>query len=196
MQNIIKIQIPDQLKKQFEQDKNLLPHHPNIKENLSKFKNYLENDNILEIIKLINDIHDHIDFESKEYHSTPRQGFYEQITKWFDFALKQLMNEINVDTNNILKTTDMYSSICFAAEQLATNNADNIEELIKNTVDLVIEEKEGIDDNPQIKNMCSLFINIGKGNIIPEEFADISYETFLTTTKSTNLSDNLKSKNI
>jgi len=180
MANIIQIKIPDQLKQKFESDKYLLPEHRNIEENISRIENYLKEDNIVALIKLIDSIYIKVDFASHEYNEIQKKGFYQEFSSWLDFALTQLMHEINIDINHILKRTDMYAALCHASEQLAINNTDNIEKLVSNTMSMVIEEKENIDDNPQLREMCSLFINIGKRKIIPEEFADISYENFLS----------------
>ena len=54
MNNIIKIKIPDELKLQFNEQKYLLPKHEKLEENISKIENYLKEDNVLEIIKLVN----------------------------------------------------------------------------------------------------------------------------------------------
>ena len=60
-----------------------------------------------------------------------------------------------------------------------TNNTDNIEILISDTIQLVNEEDGNMNKNSQIPEMCSFFINLGKKNIIAEEFADISYQSYL-----------------
>lgn len=51
--------------------------------------------------------------------------------------------------------------------------------LIKRAEYFTYKLKDGMYYNDQIKEMCTLFINIGLRDIIPEQLVDISYEAYI-----------------
>lgn len=171
----ISIKIPDELKNKFKKDKNIYADELKISE--EELQRLLDNDKVVQISKQIPI--DMNQFNISGIYPETKDIFADFIA-WFDFALIELMKTINVDITTPLQKLDVYTSLYYSEEVLTKLNEINDKEiLINKIVDLVTEEKDGVNDNPKIKDICTLFINIGSEKIIPHELTDISYSNFI-----------------
>ena len=174
MANIIKIKIPEELKQKFKEDKHLFITNTNKEEKIKIIEKALEIDDVVTIERIIDSA-----TEDSPYYNVQKEGFYQEFPLWLNFALLELTKSIGVEINTILEHVDMYAALCYTYDEMQKENIpDDIDLLIDNIINLIIEEKNGINDNLNLTSLCSLFINISKGKLNPEELADISYENF------------------
>lgn len=174
MEKGISIKIPNELKNEFQENKKIYAEKLKISE--EELQKLLENDKVVQISKKIPiDMNQftigNVNLENKD--------IFSNFNNWLDFTLLELMKAINIDINNAIEKLDMYAAIYYTEEVLTKlNEIEDKELLLNKIVNLVIEEKGGINDNPKIKDICALFINIGEKKINPYEIADISYKKY------------------
>lgn len=174
MKNYIKIEIPNELKEQFENEKHALENISFGKRKANKLKLFLDNNMVVEVLDMINEV---TNYSPDGY--VINKGFYKEFQQWVDLNLGNLMKANMIDISNDQKEKDMYLALHYSEFQLKENSEANLEELVKNTEYLVNKDKKGLFYNSEIKNMCRIFLRIGLGEIIVSEVIDISYHYYL-----------------
>lgn len=177
MNNCIRIKIPVELKNKFEGDRCYLENLHFGKRRAEKLKFFLDNDMVVEALELINEITD----SSHEY--IQNIGFYEDFKKWLNFSLKELMKTFKIDISTQSRERDIYLALYQSEMQLQLNESNSLEDIIKRAEYFVNKQKDDICHNPDIYNMCDLFVKIGFQCIHIDTLVDISYENYMRKTK-------------
>lgn len=176
MNNCIRIKIPVELKNKFEGDRCYLENLHFGKRRAEKLKFFLDNDMVVEALELINEITD----SSHEY--IQNIGFYEDFKKWLNFSLKELMKTFKIDISNS-KERDIYLALYQSEMQLKENEDNTLENIIERAKYFVNKQRIGVCYNPDIYNMCDLFVRIGLKVIDIDTLVDLSYENYIRKTK-------------
>lgn len=159
MKKIIRIPIPEELKKQFQIDRHLLA----AKQiggtfTASKIQKYLDDDDIINVLR---EVQSATAYSSYGY--VKQTGFYKHFPEWLDSTLEQLMAPRGIDVTTETKKRDMYLALGCCQQQLDLIDGDCYDRdyLIKEAEYFTHKPKCGANYNPQIKDMCSVFIDIG-----------------------------------
>lgn len=174
MKKYIRIEIPNELKEQFESEKHELENISLGKNKTDKLKLFLANDMIVEVLDMINEV---TNYSPDGY--VINKGFYKEFQQWVDLNLKNLMKANRIDVSNKQKEKDIYLALHYSEFQLKENSEASLEELVENAECLINKAKKGLFYNSEIKNMCRIFLRIGLGEIIVSEVIDISYYYYL-----------------
>lgn len=166
---VVKIEIPIELKKSFLNEKQL----KNIRFG-SMYKESIQDGlNENNVAKVLDEI-------SKISYRLRKVGFYKNFPEWLNFALMSLMNARGIDIQNKWQKSDMYSSLGNVSWQLQHRQYEcDLEFLSEQAAYMTHKVKDGMHHNPDINEMCRLFVAIGLNMLDPYQIADISYETFL-----------------
>lgn len=170
MGKIIRIQIPEDLKEEFKKDRYLLEKNKiSGKFIASDIAKYLKDN---DIIKVLNQVKKATQYSSYGY--VGEEGFYKHFPEWLDSVLECLMEANGIDVTTDLKKRDMYLALVCCQEQLDLISGDcyDRDQLVKEAEYFTHKPKCGANYNPQIKDMCSIFIDIGLEQIYPKNIVD------------------------
>lgn len=165
----VKIEIPMELKKSFFRERQLEHikfgdmYKSNIQDGIEK------ND----VVKVSNGIY------SVRHRLLRRTGFYKNFPEWLDFALMSLMDARGIPVRNKWERADVYSSLGKVNEELKDWDRFDFDILVERACYMTHKVKDGMHYNPNIDEMCRLFVEIGLDLVDPYQLADLSYRAFL-----------------
>lgn len=178
---MIKITIPFELKKDWQNEKYLLEELENSKNgflfkgNIEKIDKAINRNDVLFVLERINAL---TVCSKTGNRYIENKGFFKEYKEWLDFALKEILasKEIKIKSDD-----DIYETLKIVNEFLNKFPDFNILTLSveKVAASYVHNVKNNFKINPCIEKIYYLFMDIGIGFIKPYEIADISYENFI-----------------
>lgn len=191
MNCILRMEIPEELKIQFAEDRGILKEKLLSGDSVAKdICVALNENNFLEVLKQVENATTY-----SRYGYVEKKGFYEEYPLWVEFALMKIMSKHNIDVSDKYKKQDMYTSLSTTQEilLLLDENKEDDDDysrdfLISQVVYFVHKGKDGAHYNEQVEDMCKLFVDTALSNNSILDGVDISYKSFCQETKGNSYS--------
>ena len=177
MSRYIKIKIPYELKRQFNEDKKfLIENNLNNCDRVQKIQNALDSDNIVYVMNEIASINDYFE----RYFGISLEGFYKYYLLWLEYVLLQIMRFYHIELHTSFQKSDMY--LCLQSANIVLSSvlsfkdakykADDLINMTQSYTTLLIKDTRY---NKQLRKICSAFIDVGLGGVNIEDKIDLRY---------------------
>ena len=182
MDGIIRIKTPKEIKEKYKESKKVLDRL-GLEISAYKIEKSLEDDSVAMVLGIM----DHLFVDSKYGKFISKEGFFKEFPEWLDFALLKIVEGRKI--NSDLDKKDIYASLFEAQDQLFLTVRDEDYDgiitrsrIIQDAEDLV-RKNNNCREDAKIKELCSLFVDIGLNNQDPEQLGDFSYDNFVKVKK-------------